>query len=453
MSALDQVPAPRRWLQSIGASLALTFLVGGVVVRTASADGVGDQQQKVQQIADQLDGIQNKIDQLDDDYNAALDRQDQLNTDIAAAKAKVDAQQAQLDQLQGTLGQIAVDKYTSGSDTSLSPVFTDAATYSDAQQRDELNRLSIDNGAGDVDEASALATQLAKDKAALESKEKQAADVVTTLQSKKDQATQLEAQYEDDYTTAKATLGDLIQQEEDRRAAAAVAQAQAIAAQQAAADKAKADAAAAASAAAAAAAKAAATAPKGNHDATSPATPPSTPANPATTASTPRGGGSDNSGAAASDNSGGNNGTAAGNAQSGSGDTGSTAPSDSTPSPPPPSSRAGVAIAAAESQLGVPYRFAAESPGVAFDCSGLTKYAWGQAGVNLPHQSAQQYASTPHVTRDQIQPGDLLYYHTPIGHVAIYIGNNELIHAPRTGDVVKIAAVNWAAVVGISRPG
>jgi cell wall-associated NlpC family hydrolase len=73
--------------------------------------------------------------------------------------------------------------------------------------------------------------------------------------------------------------------------------------------------------------------------------------------------------------------------------------------------------------------------------------------VSLPHQSAQQYAATPHVSRDQIQPGDLLYYHTPIGHVAIYIGNNSLIHAPRTGDVVKIAPVNWANVVGISRPG
>ena len=97
--------------------------------------------------------------------------------------------------------------------------------------------------------------------------------------------------------------------------------------------------------------------------------------------------------------------------------------------------------------------FAAESPGVAFDCSGLTKYAWGVAGVCLPHQSAQQYAVTPHVTQDQIQPGDLIFYHSPIGHVAIYIGGGMLIHAPRTGDVVKVAAVNWGNVVGISRPG
>src|ERR1700712_1157940 len=245
MSARGSAPFRRSWLHSLGASLAVTLLLGGVVVGTAKADDVGSQQQKVAQIADKLDSIQNKIDQLDDDYNAAQDRKDQLDLDIVAAQAKVDAQQAQLDQLQGTIGQIAVDKYTSGDGTALSPVFSDAATYSDAQQRDELNRLSLDNGAGDVDEAAAIASQLAKDKATLDSKQQQAGDVVQTLNSKKDQATKLEAQYEDDYSAAKAELGDLIQQEQDRRAAAAVAKAQQIAAQQAAADKAQADAAAA----------------------------------------------------------------------------------------------------------------------------------------------------------------------------------------------------------------
>jgi cell wall-associated NlpC family hydrolase len=112
-----------------------------------------------------------------------------------------------------------------------------------------------------------------------------------------------------------------------------------------------------------------------------------------------------------------------------------------------------VAIAAAQGQLGVAYKFAAESPGVAFDCSGLTKYAWGQAGVYLPHQSAAQYASTPHVPKDQAQPGDLIFYYSPIGHVAIYLGGGMLIHAPSPGKVVSVAPVNWGKVVGVSRPG
>ena len=101
----------------------------------------------------------------------------------------------------------------------------------------------------------------------------------------------------------------------------------------------------------------------------------------------------------------------------------------------------------------MPYRFAAESPGVAFDCSGLTKFAWGQAGVYLPHQSGAQSGSITHISQSEIQPGDLIFYKSPIGHVAMYIGGGSLIHAPRTGDVVKVASVNWAAVVGIGRPG
>jgi cell wall-associated NlpC family hydrolase len=110
-------------------------------------------------------------------------------------------------------------------------------------------------------------------------------------------------------------------------------------------------------------------------------------------------------------------------------------------------------VSAASGQLGVPYRFAAEQPGVAFDCSGLTKYAWGRAGVYLPHQSSQQFASTPRVSQDQVQPGDLIFYYQPIGHVAIYIGGGSMIHAPQTGDVVKVSQVRWNKVVGVSRPG
>jgi cell wall-associated NlpC family hydrolase len=87
------------------------------------------------------------------------------------------------------------------------------------------------------------------------------------------------------------------------------------------------------------------------------------------------------------------------------------------------------------------------------DCSGLTKYAWGRAGVYLPHQSRQQFASTPHVPEAQAQPGDLIFYHSPISHVGIYIGGGSMIHATQPGDVVKVSAVRWNKVVGVSRPG
>jgi cell wall-associated NlpC family hydrolase len=129
------------------------------------------------------------------------------------------------------------------------------------------------------------------------------------------------------------------------------------------------------------------------------------------------------------------------------------APAASRAPVPQASSRAGTAVNAAMSQLGVPYVGYQASPGVGFDCSGLTSWAWGQAGVGLPHNSAAQYASLPHISSDQAQPGDLLFYHSPISHVAMYLGGGSQIHAPSTGDVVKVVGVNWGNVVGVARPG
>ena len=120
---------------------------------------------------------------------------------------------------------------------------------------------------------------------------------------------------------------------------------------------------------------------------------------------------------------------------------------------PAPSGLAGVAIQAALGQLGVPYRYAQASPGVAFDCSGLTYYAWAQAGVNLPRNSRMQAAAIPRVPIAEAQPGDLLFYYSPISHVGIYLGNGQLVHAPNTGTHVKVANVRWGKVVAVGRPG
>jgi peptidoglycan DL-endopeptidase CwlO len=119
---------------------------------------------------------------------------------------------------------------------------------------------------------------------------------------------------------------------------------------------------------------------------------------------------------------------------------------------PAPSPGAAGAVAAAMSQLGVAYRYATAIPGVAFDCSGLTAWAWGQAGVGLPHQSRSQFASLPHVGQGDAQPGDLLFFYNPIGHVAMYIGGGQMVHATHPGDVVRVAGVSWDRVVGIGRP-
>ncbi len=120
---------------------------------------------------------------------------------------------------------------------------------------------------------------------------------------------------------------------------------------------------------------------------------------------------------------------------------------------PQASSRAGTAVNAAMSVLGVPYVAYKADPSSGFDCSGLTSWAWAQAGVGLPHQSRMQYNSLPHVPIEAAQPGDLLFFYSPISHVSMYLGGGQQVHAPNSGSVVSVVAVNWGKVVGVGRPG
>jgi cell wall-associated NlpC family hydrolase len=124
-----------------------------------------------------------------------------------------------------------------------------------------------------------------------------------------------------------------------------------------------------------------------------------------------------------------------------------------TPNPPPVSGAAGAAIAAAYSVIGTPYVFGAADPNVGFDCSGLTMWAWAQAGVSLPHSSAAQYSSLPHVAQSDVQPGDLLFFYSPISHVGMYVGGGRMIHASHPGVPVQVVSVYWDSFVGAARPG
>jgi cell wall-associated NlpC family hydrolase len=132
---------------------------------------------------------------------------------------------------------------------------------------------------------------------------------------------------------------------------------------------------------------------------------------------------------------------------------GGSAPTSSVP-PPSAGGGAAVAVAAAMSQRGVPYVWAGDTPGVGFDCSGLTMWAWGQAGVSLPHSAADQYADTEHVPLSDIEPGDLLFYDEGgvIGHVTMYIGGGEMVQAPETGEDVMVTGIWSQGLVGAGRP-
>ena len=128
------------------------------------------------------------------------------------------------------------------------------------------------------------------------------------------------------------------------------------------------------------------------------------------------------------------------------------ATSTTTAPAPPASSRAAAAVQAALAQVGKPYSWGGAGPD-AFDCSGLTMWAWAQAGVALPHNSAAQYASTPRVAQGDWQPRDLLFYGSPIHHVAIYIGGGQVVEAPYTGTTVRVASATRSDYVGAGRPG
>ena len=132
-----------------------------------------------------------------------------------------------------------------------------------------------------------------------------------------------------------------------------------------------------------------------------------------------------------------------------------TSTGESTPIPTvaPPSHYGGGVVGAAMNELGKAYVWGAAGPDV-FDCSGLVVYAYGTVGVSLPHSSYALWNAGVYVSRDQLQPGDLVFF-DGLGHVGIYIGGGQFIHAPHTGDVVKISNLSdgWyaATYVGARR--
>ncbi len=132
------------------------------------------------------------------------------------------------------------------------------------------------------------------------------------------------------------------------------------------------------------------------------------------------------------------------------------APAPSSPSggssAPPPATHSSV-VSIALQYLGVPYVWGGASPS-GFDCSGLTMYAYAKVGVYLPHNAAMQYGMGTPVARSQLAPGDLVFF-SGLSHVGMYIGGGRFVHAPHTGDVVKISSLSeyWyaATYVGARR--
>ena len=129
----------------------------------------------------------------------------------------------------------------------------------------------------------------------------------------------------------------------------------------------------------------------------------------------------------------------------------------STPVAPPPlggggggGGSAAAAVAFARAQVGKPYCYGGAGMSC-YDCSGLTMMAWRQAGISLPHSSAAQYNVGRRISASELQPGDLIFYYSPISHVSIYIGGGQRISATHTGDYVRVQSLG-SSIVGFTRP-
>ncbi|MEM8620592.1 MAG: NlpC/P60 family protein [Actinomycetota bacterium] len=377
----------------------MSVVVPMMAPASVAASPVDQQRDVVESIVDELERLEERARSIGEQYVEALDTKSQLDDEIVEAEKRVAEKEAELERLRGNLGEMALRSFVGGGAAPLGPLFEDSDNLNDALQRDELARVALSAGNVTSNELDQLVAELEDERDDLNQKRAQAEALAASLVDAQEETERLTSEYQQARADAEARLGELIVEEEARRAAESAARLRAEVAAQ---------------------------------------------------GQSNGGGGSTGGGSTGGGSSGGSSG-----GNSGGGSTGDSNNSGGAPPPSAPavSSRSGIAVQAALGQQGVPYRYATSNPGVSFDCSGLTAYAWGQAGVGLPHQSRMQYASVPHVSKSQAQPGDLIFFYSPISHVSIYLGGGQHIHAPNTGSVVSIGSVNWNRVTGVGRPG
>jgi len=373
-----------RAARSVAVVASVALIVGAGLTGTASAQDVEGTRAKVQRLAAEMDRLEARASELDEQY---------LQTGLELGKAEAELKknrdavadaQARMDQARSEANSYIVSAYMSaGSDVAGLGVGDPNVAVNEKVLMETLHgdrqQVADDLRAAqmDLDDRSADLEQASK---ALEDKKARQSSIKADLESS------VSAQ-QDLLDGANSELRSAIAAEQERQAQAAAA-------------KAAADAAARARAQEQAAARTTTTAAR---TAGAPARPGRAPAPAKPAAPAP-------------------------------------APAPSLPVA-PVGSGAGAAIAAAQSVMGTPYRWAGASPSTGFDCSGLTMWAWARGGRSLPHSSSAQYAATQRISLDQLQPGDLVFFNNPISHVGLYIGGGQMIHSPHTGDVVKISPI------------
>jgi cell wall-associated NlpC family hydrolase len=345
----------------------------------SGATEITDKQAQAREVADKLDGLNGKLMSLADQSEVARQRLAEANQGVDAARKRADAANAQMAQASSQLAGYAIDAYISGNDTESFNAIL-TSEPSDAPVKGGYVRSLTGNRADLVDRL-AMAKQQAADEGARLSAQVDAAKAESDkIDVAQREADAAVAEQSQLKSQVDGELAGLLAAEQQRRDAEAAAQAAAAAKQ--AADQ------------AAATRKATTLAPSPTQK---PAPDP-------------------------------------------------VAPPPSGP-PPAPNGGAAKAVGAAMSKLGSPYVWGAAGPNT-FDCSGLILWAWAQAGVSLPHYTGSQLAVSRRIAIADLQPGDLVFVWGPgeagdPGHVGLYIGGGQMVHAPNSGSVVKVNSIYW----------
>ena len=366
---------------------------------------INSTQSQVSQIEATLAQEEQQTSILDDKYNTAQQDLQNAQTALQTIATNLVHARSAVNVDKRLVANDAVQAYVYGTpETGFASYFSQSATLN--QARNQYTNQIVGNLTKDETSLLQSETRLQSQEAAQQSEASQA-------QSEAAQAKSLAQANEQEAATTKATLNQVQGQLAQEVATAAIQEAQQEAAAAAAARSAAAQQQAAAAAAAA-----------------------------ATVAGAVGGSSSAAAATTAADQAGGTTGPVGGSASGGS---------------------AGMAaVQAAVSQLGVPYVFGGEQPGVGFDCSGLVQWAWGQAGVTIPRTTETQWPALTHVSLDALQPGDLLFYYNldgdnQVDHVVMYAGSgpygtDTVIQAPFTGSTVSYSPIFTEGLIGAARP-
>jgi cell wall-associated NlpC family hydrolase len=365
----------------------------------AGADPVGDKQREAQQIANRIEQLSDRAADMGEALNGAQLSLAAAQADVKASEDKLTALNQKLDGMRSTLSAYALKAYVYADQTGgLVGLLSGTSLTEGAAQRAGYQTVALGANADMTDEVRAVIEDTQSEQTVLAAKKDKVARLADSYASAKKQAEQALTQQQNLQVQVKGELATLVVQEQARRAAAAAAAAKA-AAQQAVV--------------------------RANGPTPGRATP--TPAAAAPVAAAPA------PGAAAAPKL-----------------VSKPVPAAPPIDIPPTSGGAGTAVRAALSQVGKGYRFAAAGPDY-YDCSGLTMWAWAQAGVSLPHYSKAQYEQLPHVPLSAVQPGDLVFFYGDIHHVGIYIGGGQMVDAANPALGVRVAGIGGA--IGAGRPG